>query len=407
MEKIKINNFKDFDYQDATVLLRLDINSPLDPETKRITDDTRIIKSLPTLNHLLDQGAKVAILAHQGDTLDYQNLISLEEHAEILNKKANGKVSYIDDCAGPAAQETVKNLQPGEAVILGNVRYLAEEISTFETVVNLTSEEMTETWLVRNLAPLFDYYVNDAFSAAHRNCPSMVAFEELLPSAAGELFFKEYSVLSEILENPVKPLAFILGGAKISDAFGMLDQVLSSGTADYILTSGVTGVVFLLASGVKVGTKYESWLKERDLLQFVEPAKSYLEKYGDRILVPVDLAYEKDNQRQEIDVADLPLDEGMFLDIGQKTVDKYGEIIASAGSMFINGPPGVYEDKLFEEGTKGIWTHIAKSEGYSVVGGGDSVQAAGKFIDLDNIGYVCTAGGAMVRFMTGKKITFN
>ena len=149
----------------------------------------------------------------------------------------------------------------------------------FETVVSLTPQQMTDTWLVRQLSPLFDVYINEAFSAAHRYCPSMVAFQEVLPSAAGELFFQEYSVLSNVLHNAKKPSVFVLGGAKISDAFGMMEQVLANGTADKILTTGVVGMVMLMAKGVEPGKQYSAFLKDKDFLQFVEPAKKYLSEY--------------------------------------------------------------------------------------------------------------------------------
>lgn len=404
MEEVKIRSYRDEDYRGKRVLLRLDINSPIDGQTHRITDPTRLIKSAPTLKHLLDQGARVAILAHQGDTLDYQNLIPLEEHATILAQETGYPVSYMDDCCGPAALQRVEALKPGEAVILGNVRYLTEEISTFETVVKLTPEQQAQTWLVRRLAPLFDAYVNDAFSAAHRNCPSMCGFQEVLPSAAGELLFAEYSALSQVLEHPARPAVFVLGGAKISDAFGMLKQVLHNGTADKILVSGVTGVVFLMAAGQAIGAAYERWLADRKLLDFIEPAREYLRDFGDRIVMPLDLAYEQSGSRQEVSLDALPLDDAMFLDIGTQTIERFKQEIEQAGTLFINGPAGVYENPLFEAGTREIWRAIAKAPGYSVVGGGDSVQAAGQFIDLQDISYVCTAGGAMVRFMAGKKL---
>ena len=181
--RLKIKPFTELELSGKTVIFRPDINSPIDPKTKRIVNTNRIEKTVPTLNALLEKGARVALIAHQGDTLDYQNLIPLAEHAEILSRLTNRRVSYIDDVCGPAAQAAVKALSPGEAIILGNLRYLTEEISTFETVVKLTPQDMTKTWLVRSLAPLGDYYVNDAFAAAHRNSPSMVAFQELLPSA--------------------------------------------------------------------------------------------------------------------------------------------------------------------------------------------------------------------------------
>jgi len=404
MEEIRMQPLSDFDLEGKTVLLRLDINSPLDPATKKIVNDNRIQKSLPTLQYLKEHRAKVAILAHQGDTLDYQNLIPMNEHADKLAVLLETKASYIDDVCGPSAIQAVKDLQPGQMVLLGNLRYLSEEISTFETVVKLTPKEMCETWLVRSLAPLADLYVNEAFSAAHRYCPSMVAFQEILPSAAGELLMQEYTALSSVLSGAKKPSIFVLGGAKISDAFGMMEQVLAKGTADLTLTTGVTGCIMLLAQGRKLGTTYEKWLADRDLLSFVEPAKRYLTDFPGRIKVPSDLAFAEDGVRKELTVDKLPKDDASFLDIGQDTVSRYSEIIRTAATIFLNGPAGVYEDPLFEYGTKALWEAVAESSAYSVLGGGDTVSSASRYIDLKDISYVCTAGGAMVRFMTGKTL---
>jgi phosphoglycerate kinase len=400
---LKMTPMQDLELKNKKVLLRLDINSPINSETKKIINENRIQKSIPTLKYLIRQNAKIAIIAHQGDTLDYHNLIPLKEHAEKLTKLLGREVKYIDDVCGPAAQDAVKNLKNGELVILGNVRYLCEEISTFEEAVKLKPEEMLNTYIVRNLAPLFDVYINDAFAAAHRNAPSMVAFQELLPTAAGDLLFKEMEALTKIKSSPAKPSVFVLGGAKISDAFGMMKQVLENGTADKILTSGITGEIFLLAKGVSIGEKKMKFIKDRSLDLFIEPAKEYLNDYSDKIEIPVDLAFEKNGKREEIDVKDLPADE-MFMDIGTKTIEKYGKIINEAKTIFVNGPAGVYENRIFENGTKETWEAIADSNGYSVIGGGDTVTAAAKYIDLKKINYVCTAGGAMVRFLSGKKL---
>ena len=257
---LPIHSIDDFDYSGKTVLLRVDINSPIDPATKRIVNTNRIDKSIPTIRDLLARGAKLVILAHQGDTLDYHNLIPLTEHAELLSERLGTPVKYIDDPAGPAAQQAVKDLQPGEAILLGNVRYLCEEISTFENAVTLKPEEMLNTYLVRNLAPLADYYVNDAFAAAHRNAPSMVAFPELLPTAGGRQLIAEYGALYRVAQDPERPATFVLGGLKVSDAFGMLRQVLENGTADRILTGGVTGILFQMAQGVEFGDTQEEFL---------------------------------------------------------------------------------------------------------------------------------------------------
>lgn len=406
MRELPINTLDDFDFNNKTVILRIDINSPIDPKTKKIVNENRINKSIPTIKTLMEKGAKIAILAHQGDTLDYHNLIPMNEHAEKLSEKLGKEVKYIDDVAGPAAQEAVKNLKPGEAILLGNVRYLTEEVSTFENVVKLEPHEMLNTYIVRNLAPLADYYVNDAFSAAHRNSPSMVAFEEILPTAAGELLFKEVSALTRVRENPDKPAVFVLGGLKISDAFGMMKEVLENGTADKILTCGVTGIVMQMAMGKKLGKAQEKFIYDRSLDVFIKPAKEYMEKFGDKFLNPVDFAYERDGKRVECSIDDLPIDDVLFMDIGTKTIELYKKEINRAGTIFVNGPAGAYENPIFEKGTREIWNAIADAPGYSVVGGGDSVTAAQKLVENaeKKFGYICTAGGAMVRFLSGKEL---
>jgi phosphoglycerate kinase len=400
---MKLNSLNDFDYHDQRVLVRVDINSPIDPDTKKIVNENRINKSVPTIKKLLAQGAKVALIAHQGDTLDYQNLIPLKEHAEKLSQKLGITVDYIDDVAGDMALKKVEALQAGEAILLGNLRYLTEEISTFENAVKLKPEDMQECYLVRRFKGLFDLYVNEAFAAAHRNAPSMVAFQEFLPSAAGDLFIEEVENLTKVMEQPEKPSVFVLGGAKISDAFGMMEQVLSNGTADKILTTGITGEIFLIASGKDIGETKRQFLKERNLLGFAEDAKKYLQQYPGKIEYPRDLAYEETHERIEIAVNQLPLD-AMFMDIGSQTIEDYSTIINDAKTIFVNGPAGVYEEELFEKGTKQLWQTIAQAEGYSVIGGGDTVSAAAQYIDLETINYVCTAGGAMVRYLSGKKL---
>ncbi|MCC7263532.1 MAG: phosphoglycerate kinase [Candidatus Latescibacteria bacterium] len=401
--KPRIRSIEDFEYQGKTVLLRVDINSPIDPVSKKIVNDNRITMSLPTIEYLVRKGAKVAMIAHQGDTLDYQNLIPLAEHAEKLSQKLGMAVAYIDDVAGPAAQAVVKSLRPGQIVLLGNLRYLAEEISSFENVVKLKPEEMLHTFLVRHLAPLADYYVNDAFAAAHRSAPSMVAFQELLPSAAGFLFFNEISALTKVLEGPERPAVFVLGGLKISDAYGMMEQVLKRGTADRILACGVTGMVMLMAKGYKLGQAAEKFLKDRSLDVFLEQSKEFLRDYPDKFVLPLDLAYEQEGRRMEVGIEQLPV-EAMFPDIGRRTIELFKQEIGRAGTIFVNGPAGVYENPLFAEGTRELWTAIAKAKGYSVVGGGDSVSATEKFVDPKQINYICTAGGAMVRFLSGDKL---
>jgi phosphoglycerate kinase len=400
---MKIASLDDIDVRSRTVLLRVDINSPLDPTTKRIIDDNRRDKSLPTIADLTEAGAKLVIVAHQGDTLDYNNLISLREHAERLSVKLDRPVDFIDDVAGPAARTAIEALDDGDILLLDNLRYLTEEVSTFEEAVKLTPSDMVDSYLIRNLAPLADVYVNDAFAAAHRNSPSMVAFQELLPSVGGWLLIDETSALAGVAVDPVRPCVFLLGGLKISDAFGMMSNVLADGTADRILTSGITGNVMLAARGVDLGTPSVSFIVKRSLDAFIPQATELLSSYGDRIEIPLDLAFEKGGIRREIAAADLPVDH-LMIDIGSRTVAYNESLMADAATLFVNGPAGIYESPISEYGTRALWNAVAAAQATSVIGGGDTVASALRFIDLSDISFVSTGGGALIRYLSGQRL---
>lgn len=400
---LDILTIDDFDFRGKNVLLRVDINSPIDPLTKKIVDETRIKKSISTIKDLAGKGARVVIIAHQGDTLDYENLISLKEHAEKLSQEMGLEVQYIDDVAGPAAREKIRRLKDGEILLLDNIRYYTEEVSTFENNVKLTPKEMTRTYLVGNLAPLMDYYVNDAFAAAHRNAPSMVAFQELLPSAGGRLLINELKALSRVMNNPDRPCVFLLGGLKISDAFGMMKQVLSQGTADSVLTTGVIGQIMLMAKGKRLGDMSEKFIKERSLDKFVSQATEYLSLYSEKIYSPLDLAIDDKGKRKELTIEDLPAD-GIIIDVGEKTIAFYERLLNEAGTIFANGPAGIYEKEIGSKGTICLWSIIANAPGFSVIGGGDTVSSANKFIDISKIGYVSTGGGALINYLSGRKL---
>ncbi len=400
---MKIASIDDIDARGRTVLLRVDINSPLDRTTKKILDDNRLDKSLPTIVDLAGAGAKLVIMAHQGDTQDYHNLISLREHAEKLSTKLNRPVGFIDDVAGPAARAAIEELDDGDILLLDNLRYLTEEVSTFEDAVKLAPSDMVDTYLVRNLAPLADVYVNDAFAAAHRNSPSMVAFQELLPSVGGRLLIDEASALAGIAVEPSRPCVFLLGGLRISDAFAMMSNVLVDGTADRILTSGITAHIMLAACGVDLGAPSASFITDRSLDGFIPQATELLSSYGDRIEIPVDLAFEEGGNRREIAVADLPVDH-LLIDIGSRTVTHYESLIARAATLFVNGPAGVYESPIGEYGTRELWKAVAAAKAESVIGGGDTVACARRFVDLADISFISTGGGALIRYLSGQRL---
>ncbi len=401
---MRIKSLDDVEVRGRTVLLRPDINSPIDRETGKIVNENRINKSLPTIRDLAEAGARLVIIAHQGDTLDYHNLVSLEEHAGKLEEKLGREVKFIDDVAGPAARRAISELEDGDILLLDNIRILTEEVSTFENAVKLTPEEMTRTYLVRNLAPLVDLYVNDAFAAAHRNAPSMVGFQELVPSAGGRLLVDEVNSLSSVAENPARPCLFVLGGLKISDAFSMMAKVLRDGTADSVITSGVTANVMLWARGVDIGEPSKRFITDRSLDSFLPQAKEWQEEFGDRIQTPTDVAVAGDNgERIELKIGELPTNR-LIIDIGSETIERYEHMVQSAATIFVNGPAGVYESPAGEPGTRRLWKAVAAARGQSVIGGGDTVASAGRFIDLNDIGFVSTAGGALVRFISGQPL---
>ena len=231
-----MHTLDDYDLKGKTVLLREDMNSPLDPATKQPRDITRIRESLPTIRELSEKGARTVILIHQGNDIEYHSFGSTEPHARIAAQFLGKPVDFIDDVCGPAARDRIRSLKDGGILMLENVRYMAEEMTLFETKVNPSVEQQAKSVIVSKLAPLADLYVCDAFAAAHRSQPTLVGFEEVLPSAMGRLLEREMTSLTRLLQSPEKPCLFVLGGAKIQDAFMMMSCVLESNVADLILT---------------------------------------------------------------------------------------------------------------------------------------------------------------------------
>ena len=395
-----IYTLDDFSVERKVLLARFDMNSPLSVDKKQLMDNTRIKYSIPTLKELSERGAKTVIMTHQGGDPEYHNYGSTRFHADIISELLKREILYVDDVCFEAAQKKIRGLKSGEILMLENVRFLAEELNIFENELKLTPEKQAETVLVRKLAPLADLYITDAFAASHRSQPSLVAFEELLPSAMGRLFEKELSSLNKILVNPKRPCIFILGGAKIEDAFMMMPKVLYEKVADYILTTGLVSNIMMLAKGISLGISSEKVLKEKNLLCFVDTAKNILQIFNDKIIVPDDFAYVFGGMRYEVDIDNLPA-EYPLMDIGFKTVKKYDGIIKKAKVIFFNGPAGVFEVPETEYGTKAIMESIAKSNGFSAIGGGESISAINKYNIADKISYISTGGGALIRFISG------
>ncbi len=398
-----INTLDNFNYEGKTVLMRVDMNQPVDRATGTLKSTQRIEACAKTVKEVADQGAKVVLMCHQGSDIEYKNFYCTKPHAEVLSKLLGKEVKWIDDVCGPAARDAIKSLKNGEILLLDNVRYMSEEMTYFEQKLALSHEQQAKTVVVEKLAPLADLYVCDAFAAAHRDQPTLCGFEQVLPSAMGRLFEEEYCVVSELMEKPARPCVFVLGGAKISDAFIMMKTVLSNGSADKILTGGLVGNILLASKGEKIGQGSLDFIAKEGYTNYIEEGKELLAKYGNKIVLPLDLAYLENGERKECDVKSTPDNIGA-LDVGAKTIKLYEDEIAKAATIFTNGPMGVFEEAPTEAGTKAIFEAMANSNGYSVIGGGDSVTAAKKYKVTDKIGYVCTGGGALIRFLTGEEL---
>ena len=386
-----------------TVLCRIDINQPVDRKTGTLKSTTRIRACVPTLRELSDKGAKLVLMAHQGSDIEYQNYYTTEPHSKVLSELLGQEVKFIPDVCGPAAQDAIRSLKSGEILLLDNVRFVAEEQTLFEMKLQLTHQQQAETLLVRKLAPLADLYVCDAFAAAHRDQPSLCGFEQVLPSAMGRLFEQEYCVISGLMEDPARPCTFVLGGAKISDAFLMLRTVLEKGAADHVLTGGLVGNILLAAKGEEIGSASMAFIEKSGYAGFIETAKALCAEYGDKIVLPIDGAWAKDGQRCEAAIGSIPADAGLT-DIGTKTAALYQDLIRNSKTVFVNGPMGVFEQAETELGTRAVWDALGDTSAYTVVGGGDSITATTKYGKTEQINYICTGGGALIRFLTGEEL---
>ena len=398
-----IHTLDEFDVAGKTVLCRVDMNQPVDRQTDTLKSTARIEACVPTLRELSDKGAKLVVLAHQGSDIEYKNFYCTRPHAKVLAQLLDRPVRWIDDVCGPTARQMIRELKDGEILLLDNVRYVSEEQTLFETRLHLTHEQQAKTLLVEKLAPLADLYVCDAFAAAHRDQPSLCGFEQVLPSTMGRLFEKEYCVISELMASPAKPCVFVLGGSKISDAFLMMETVLSGGAADTVLTGGLVGNILLAAKGEVIGQGSLDFIYKSNYGEFIEKAKTIYARYADKIVLPTDLGYVGNGVRRECRIGAVPT-EICAVDIGSETARQYESIILAAKTVFVNGPMGIFEQPETELGTKTVFEALGNTAGYTVVGGGDSVTAAAKYQVKDKLGYVCTGGGALIRFLTGEEL---
>jgi len=398
-----IHTLDDFELAGKTVLCRVDINEPVDRATATLKDITRIEACVPTLRELSDKGARVVIMAHQGSDIEYKNFYTTRPHAAVLTNLLGREVKFIDDVCGPAARQAIRELKDGELLLLDNVRFMAEEQTLFEQRLRLTHEQQADTIVVRTLAPLADLYVCDAFAAAHRDQPTLCGFEQVLPSAMGRLFEKEYCVVSEMMTSPERPCVFVLGGAKADDAFLIMETVLKNGTADLILTGGVVANVLMAARGIAVGEGSMKFIQDKGFAGWIDRMKDLLAVHGDAVVTPSDVAFLENGARREVKVGEIPESAGV-LDIGTETAAYYAKTILNAKTVFVNGPMGVFEQAETELGTRVVWDALGETDALTVLGGGDSITATVKYQKSDLITHVSTGGGALIRFVSGEEV---
>ncbi len=379
----------DVNYSGKTVLVRLDVNSPMINST--ILDTLRIESHLPTLREL--ESSKVVLIAHQSRP-GKKDFTTLKSHAEELSRFLGREVEYVDECFSSRVIDRIKKMKRGEMLMLENVRFYAEER------LKRSAEEHATSFLVRRLYPNFDLFVNDAFSACHRSHASLVGFPPVLPSVVGRLVEKEVSALTKVLRGRGRKV-FVLGGTKIEDSVRVMKNVLEKGIAEKVILTGVVGNYFLMLSGVDIGNANRAVVEECKEGINDEEMKKFYEKFKDRIILPVDAAVEENGKRKDVELSEV--DDKKILDIGLKTISLIKEIVPQYDIAVINGPAGVFEDERFALGTFETLKAVSKA-GYSVVGGGHVTTAARMLGIVRKMSHVSIAGGACIRFLSGEKL---
>ncbi|MEB3860371.1 MAG: phosphoglycerate kinase [Desulfurococcales archaeon] len=389
-----IASMGDLEARRKRVLLRVDLNSPIDPSTGEILDDSRIKEHASTIRVLLEMGASVAVMSHQGRPLS-RDFTRLERHSVLLSKLVGVEVSYVDDVMGPEARRRIRALRPGDVLLLDNSRLHSED------VVEASPEVHASSIMVKTLAPLFDYYVNDAFSACHRSQASIVGFPLALPSAAGRLLEREVGALERATSGPERPKVFILGGAKVGDAVKLVSRLHSTGVADEILTGGLVALAFMAAMGYSMPRAVERALGEAGANdEVISEARRIIGK-GAPVRVPIDFLVSRDGRVEVEPARGL---KGAPGDIGPSTLEYYTAKLRKARVAVLRGPMGIIEDERFRRGTVRLLSELLERGVYTVIGGGHSNLLLSLLPPrlTKKIGHRSLAGGAMLQYLSGE-----
>ena len=390
----------DYNLEGETVILRIDINSSINPENGELLDDTRIKRHAATVKELSEKKAKVIILAHQSrpGKLDFVNL---EKHGKRMSKIIDKEIKFVEDIHGNKTIKLIENLENGDLLLLDNVRFDKEEIELKQFLDN-KFEEQSKSKMVKILSKYATYFVNDAFAAAHRCQPSLVGFSTKMPALAGRVMQRELDFLGKAISSGPTPRIAVLGGSKAADSVAIAQNFLEKGV-DQILTGGVVANIFLIASGVDIGEPSTKFIEKQipEHKEIIIIAKKLLDKYKDRIQIPTDVALNVDGKRKGVNIDALPQEHSLF-DIGIDTLVNYINIIEKAGTIIANGPMGVFEEPEFATGTNEIFSAISKNKGMTVVGGGETAMAFNQMGLAEGIRHISTGGGACISFMSGE-----
>ena len=379
-----------------TVLVRVDINSPLHPETKAFLDDSRLRAILPTLRRLAD--SKVVLLAHQSRP-GKSDFTDMSAHADLLSRLLGRQISFVPDVCGDIAIQAIQNMELGDMILLDNVRGWPEENNMKKAAI----DELNESEIVQKLSSVADAYVNDAFAAAHRNSPTLSGFSKSLPCFAGVLMAAEIKALSTAIDNPPKPYIAILGGAKCDDSLRIALNLLNRDLADMIVPVGVVGNLMLWAGGHKIGEGNEKFIRGSlgDTFDSTfEHASTCIQNYRDKILLPVDLAIEIEDRRVAISLEELPTSAPIY-DIGIATLQALYPVIRNAGCVLWNGPASYFEKENFAFGTIEILNMICESTAFTIVGGGHTSALVSQKNLVDKVDHNSTGGGACLTMLAG------
>lgn len=383
----------DFDTDGKTILVRVDLNSPMDPQGN-ILDDMRIRSHVATLKDLED--AKVVLLAHQSRP-GKKDFTIMKPHAHLMSKHLGRQVSYVDDIFGTYAKTQIASMEDGDVILLENVRFYSEES------LERTPAEQAKTYPIKKLAPFVDIFLNDAFAVSHRSHLSVVGFTEVLPSGAGRVMEKELISLERGIKGGERPSIFVLGGAKVDDSLRVAENVLTNGGADRVLLTGVVANAALAASGVNIGKVNLEFIKSQGYESQIEKAKGLLSKFRDKVGLPKDVALNENKKRVEVSVSELNSDSLPINDIGLETIVDFTKEIENAKTVVLNGPAGVSEIADFALGTHEIIKAATKSE-FSIIGGGH-ITAEVAHLGLEHrFSHISTGGGACIDYLAGVKL---